>query len=286
MKTILVTVAICLLQLVSYGQNTLRPSLYFQNMNYYNPSAVDLGSTESGSVSVYGKHKFVDNQSDIWAKPTTFYLNHIGRIQSSNSFYSVSYLNDSYSFYNRSTLYLGYTYQTKWGRLGTLSFGSRIIGNVDAIQWDKLKIPHQETGKSLKASPDLNVGIQYQWKGLTAGISAKNLLRIPTKIEGSILLQSNREVYIHTSYLFKLGRHFQVAPFVLLYQEHNRVLDGGLYVSFLNRVSVSYLLRLEELRGIYSIDGNLSKRLRVGIAIDRSRLFTDNNVDVQAKYSF
>lgn len=85
---------------------------------------------------------------------------------------------------------------------------------------------------------------------------------------------------------FALQSIHTAVPFVLLYQEHNHVLDGGLHVSLYNRVSVSYILRLEKLRGVYSIDGNLSKRFWVGVAVDRFQLFTDNNVDVQVKYSF
>ncbi len=268
------------------GQNTIRPTIYFQDMNYYNPSAIPLDTLEDHRISVYGKYKIVENEDKIWNKPPSVFANYIGRIRKSNSFYTVSYINDIYSFYNRSTIYAGYTYQKKWGKSNVLSLGGRLVLNNDIINWTKLKIPHHETGKGIKFSPDLDLGIQYQIKGFTAGVSTKNVLGSSTKLEGEDLLKNWREAYFNVSYLFRIGKKVKVAPYALLYWERKLAIDGGLYLSLFNRVNVSYLLRVLELRSIYTLDVKIYKGLNVGLGFDHSKLLLDSNVDALIRYNF
>lgn len=269
-----------------FGQNTIRPNIYFQNMNYYNPSAITLDSSENYNVSLYGKHKFVENEDDIWKKPTTLLLNHSGRIRQSNSFYSLSYISDKYSFYNRNTVYAGYSHQIKLGSAGTLSLGGRVVLNFDAISWNKLELVHNKTGKSTRFSPDVDFGVQYQSKRFTTGLSSKNMMALSSNLDGSELLKNKREFYVNTSYELISRKNFRATPFLLLYTERKSFIDGGLTISAFNRIDASYTLRINELRGIYYLGVDITKGFQIGASLDRSALLPDNNLDVTIKYSF
>jgi type IX secretion system PorP/SprF family membrane protein len=284
-RKLYVLLLICLSPL-AYGQNTLRPGIYFQDMNYYNPSAVAMDTSEKYSMSIYGKQKFVENDAEIWNKPASLFVQHIGKIKEGKSFYSLSYLNDNYSFYTRNTVYAGYTYRKKWTKAGTLSFGGRAVLNFDRISWTKLRTPHGETGKTLKFTPDIDLGIQYQLRGFTAGLSSKNVLGLSCRLSGEELLKNRREAYFNVSYLFRIGRNFKVAPYALWYWERKTVIDGGMHFSLFNRVSISYLLRLHELRSIYAVETRIYQGLHLGVSADRSRLLPDNNLDLVLRYLF
>lgn len=283
---ILFTLFFFSLYLYTAAQNTLRPSVYFQDMNYYNPASIILDTGQRASVSLYGKHKFVSNDEEIWHKPTSLYLNHTGRIKESNAFYTLSYINDRYSFFNRHTIYAGYTRQKKWGRSNTLSFAGRLVLNADAINWNKLKLRDNQSGKSVKITPDLDLGIQYQSRGFTAGIAAKNLLSYTVKTEEKSIIKNWREFYINVSYRFTIRKNFQLAPYLLLYRERKTFADAGVFVSAWHRVNASYLLRINELRSIYTFDVTIYKGFNAGLAFDKSALLPDHNLDFVLRYTW
>lgn len=271
----------------AFAQQTIRPSIYLNDMNYYNASAISLTDTaERFSTSLYSKYKIVDADNETWNKPPSFMFHFMGKMGKSGSYYSFSYINDDYSFYNRNILYAGYIKQWKWGKTSRLNVGGRAVLNFDRMNWDRLSMPHNESGKGMKFTPDIDLGIQYQVWGLTAGISAKNLLGLSTKLEGYDLLKNRRESYLNVSYLFKIGKILKLGPYLQVCQERNTNLDAGLYITLFNRVSASYLLRVKELRSIYSLDLRLYKQLSIGLAVDHSAIMYDKNVDVRIKYNF
>ncbi|MFT4019225.1 MAG: hypothetical protein QM668_19840, partial [Agriterribacter sp.] len=132
MKTLYLTIATILLFQVIKAQNSIRPNIYLQNMQSYNPAAVAIDSNQHLQAAVYVKHRFVDNEDAIWNKPMNLWLSHAGRIGNTNSFYTVSYVNDRYSFFNRNAFYLGYVRRSNIG-VSSLSYGGRIVANMDAI---------------------------------------------------------------------------------------------------------------------------------------------------------
>jgi type IX secretion system PorP/SprF family membrane protein len=270
--------------LASSAQNSIRPNIYLQDMQYYNPASIALDSTQSSQAAIYGKYKSVDNQDDIWKKPMNLWLSHVGRIGSSNSFYTISYVNDVYSFYNRNAVYIGYVKQKKIGRSSVLSLGGRIVGNFDGIHWDKFELPHTESGSTKRFNPDLDLGVAYQFKKFKAGLGIKNLIASSSKIDGSTLLKNHREFNVNLSYQQNIGRQFAITPFVLLANERSTLIDAGLSFSLLNKVRASYALRVNELKSVITLDVDVYKGFSVGVAYDRSSLVSDNNFDFVLRY--
>lgn len=286
MKKIHLSLILLLLSLKVSGQNLLRPSINFQEMNYYNPSGIDMDSTQQYALSIHGKHKFIENNEAIWNKPATLYLNHYGRIGASNSFYAASYIRDQYSFFDRNTFYAGYGREVSFGNNRTIRFGGRAVFNFDAVSWENLKLIHSKKGNQIKFSPDLDLGLTYQSKQFMAGFSAKNVLSLSSKLEGEQLMKNRRTFYIHASYHLLIHKNFRATPFVLLHAERNTVADIGLSILLFKQMDASYTLRINELRGIYQLGYNIHNRLKLGVAIDRSALLPDHNMDVFLKYSF
>ncbi|MDQ6477555.1 type IX secretion system membrane protein PorP/SprF [Dyadobacter sp. LHD-138] len=182
--------------LATRAQNSIRPNIYLQDMQYYNPASVAIDSSQSSQTAIYGKYKSVDNEDDIWKKPMNLWLSHAARIGRSNSFYTISYVNDVYSFYDRNAIYLGYLRQQRIGKSSTLSFGGRLVGNLDAIHWDDFKLPHLKTGSSKRFNPDLDLGVVYQFRKLKAGLGVKNILANFSKIGGSTLLKKDQAKFL------------------------------------------------------------------------------------------
>src|SRR5690606_30063389 len=92
-----------------------------------------------------------------------------------------------------------------------------------------------------KLNADLDVGIQYQVKGLTLGISGKNLFASAVRIDGFDIIKDQREIYGNLSYNFGLfNRKIEIAPFFLLYKERNISLDAGLNAGLFQLVDISY----------------------------------------------
>ena len=286
MKKILLTAILGLVLSTSLAQNTLRPNIYFQNMHYYNTAAGIEDTSAHASFSLYAKYKFVPSDNEgIWKKPVNLYFNHIYHINAKNSV-NVSYIYDGYSYYNRNIVYLGYTRMFHWGKSSRLNLGARAVLNFNGFDWDKFASVHSSS-PAMKLNADLDFGVQYQWKGLTVGASGKNLFASSVKIDGIRYIQDRREVYGNLSYNFGLfKRKLELAPFVLLYAERDFDLDAGLNVSLFKRVSVSYAIRVLELRSIYSIRGNFMKHFQIGAAVDHSAIYSDVNIDFLLAYRF
>lgn len=270
-----------------YAQNTLRPNIYFQNMHYYNTASGIEDTAFRASFGGYAKYKYVHSDNDeVWVKPVNLYFNHIYNLDSKNSI-NASYLYDGYSFYNRNIIYLGYTRMFRWGKSSRLNLGARTVINFNAINWDKLgQISDHPTGK-LRVNADLDFGFQYQVKGLTFGLSAKNLFASSVKADGLELIKDQREIYGNLSYNFKLFRQkAELAPFFLFYKERNFNLDAGLNLGLFQKVDISYAIRILELRNIFVLRGNIGKHFQAGASFDYSIIFSDYNMDLLVVYRF
>lgn len=280
--TLLIT---CLCVFTGYGQSTLRPNIYFKNMNYYNAAAGAADTAAKYDLSIYGKQKLVDND-EVWKKPMSLFVNYIGKLKKVPGFYSVGYINDRYSFYDRNTVYAGYGYQWRFSGTNRLSVGARAIVNFDHVNWRKLPQIENKTTSSLYFTPDLDLGIQYQVKGFTLGISTKNIISTSEYVDGEMLLENQREFYSNISYAFNIKQKITIAPYVLLYKERASGIDMGVYLSFFDRVNVSYLFRLKEFRNVYSLGVNVFKGLYIGVAADHSSIYSDVNLDFMIGYKF
>jgi len=283
MKNVCVTIAIIVLSQGLNAQNSIRPNIYLQDMQYYNPAVVAIDSNHRLQTAVYGKHKWVDNEDGIWKKPMNIWVSHAGRIGHGNSFYTVSYVNDRYSFFNRNALYLGYVRQIKKGA-SIFSYGGRIVANIDVVNWSRFELPHNKTGKTGYFNPDLDLGAAYQYKRLTIGAGLKNLVSTGTKDAGATLLRNHREINISLSYRQNIGRQFAITPFVLLANERSTLMDAGLCFTLFNRINASYALRVNELKSVIVLDANVYKGWSIGMAYDRSSLVSDNNFDFVVRH--
>lgn len=277
-------VAVSVVQL-SLAQNSIWPNIYLQDMQYYNPASVAIDSNQHSQTTVYGEYKSVENDDAIWNKPMNIWLSHAGRIGEGNSFYTVSYVNDQYSYFSRNALYIGYVRQAKIGRSSIFSYSGRIVANIDHVNWDKFELPHNKNGKSVYFNPDLDLGVSYQFKALSTSIGFKNILGTSAKINDATLLKNKREVNVNLSYRQRItGDQFTITPFVLLAHERSTLIDAGLCFTVMNRFRASYALRVNELKSVIVLDADVTKNWSIGVAYDRSSLVSDNNIDLVLRF--
>ncbi len=283
MRKLLIFVLFIFMSEMVYSQNTLRPNIYFNQMNYYN-IAGDIGDSTVGHLlSYYTKDKIIAN--DSWTKPMTTMLSYMERLNGKPVTYSSAYIYDSYSYFDRHTFYAGYSYARKFGDLHHLSAGIRAVLNFDRIKWDQLELSNR-TGSGLRFTPDLDLGIQYQLKGLTAGLASKNLFAASAEYDGEQLIENQREVYANLSYNFRIRQKFRLAPYLMYHQGMKSDIDLGLNLSYKNTFDISYQLRVLELRSIYIAKAKMYKGFYIGASFDSSILYQDNNIDVMLAYKF
>jgi len=268
------------------AQNNIRPSFHFGDMNLYNPANLPLKTWQTNYFSLQTNYKFVKNEDEIWNKPPSFLLNYIGETKHSGLYYSVGYFNDSYSFFNRNNISGGVVYRMRLGEMSSLSFGARISVNFDVVNWNKLMLPLARNGAGLMLSPDLDLGVEYSWKKLRIGLASKNIIGFRTKIDDEVLIQNERLTSLSASYLFNVGSNFEIAPLAMVYFDNRMIYDVGVYFRAYEYVSVSYVLRANELRSIISADVRLIRNLYLGVAIDFSPMLPDKNFCVALRYGF
>ena len=161
-----------------------------------------------------------------------------------------------------------------------ITFGARAAFYLDNINEENIS---QDVDSSIGGSyfsPDLDLGIQYQWKGLILAVSGKNLFKNSVNIEGEPIIQNQREFNTMLSYQFYFGEKFGIAPLVFLSQERSLKTAVGLNLSFSKKIDFSYLLRIEELRSIITLGTQVGEKLHVGIAVDNSSILGDINTDL------
>jgi len=285
MKTSLRVLFLVVTAVHSYAQHYLSPSLYNRDMNYFNPASLPIDSASKHYVSVLGKRKFVANDKEIWDKPVTILANFISRTSNPKGLFSVAYLNDRYSYFSRNGIYGGYIREIPLGR-ARLSLSARGVLNVDRIRWGDLTFPVSEEGTSVRFTPDLDFGAEFRAGGFSLGAAVHNILEGKVTIREADAIRNIRAFVFHSAYRFGLGRQVKVSPYMLVRLKRNILLDAGLSASLFNRVTLSYTLRVNELRGIYAAEARIMKKLFIGVALDRSPLYPDHNGDLLLRYQF
>ena len=287
MRTLLFTMVFCtIMPVLTMAQYNMRPSAYFQDMLFYNPASIPEMSAESQRLLVYSRTKIIPDNEGIWEKSPTFYADYLGINDENNSYFTVSLMNDNYSFFSRNSVYGGYGKNFNLGNNSTLTLGGRLVLHTDLVNWSDYQLPHNETGRSFRLSPDMDFGVQLRWKSLNFGTSVKNTLGITQELDGAGFIQTQRAFIVNTSYDFTVKDRFIVAPYVLLYSELKTEIDLGLFLSFERKVNFSYLIRVNELRSTFTLEGRLYNSLSIGAAYDQSPLLPSNNLDIFVRYFF
>jgi type IX secretion system PorP/SprF family membrane protein len=282
MKKILPYIFICVFGITN-AQSTFRPSIYLNNLNYYNPAS-GWNKDMTGEASIYLQHKFVNN--DLFVKPTNIFANYLGNTNGKKHHFSASYIFDMYSFYTRNIFSGGYAYSLDFEEKGNLTFGTRVSFALDYI--NQKKIEQSINGKvgGLRFSPDFDLGINYRYKGLDIGIGARNIVGTKTKISGETIFNNQRLLNFSASYQYFIKDKFGIAPMVMLHLERNFGFDAGLNLNFWRIVDVGYIFRLNQFRNIGTLGVNIAKKYYIGFAADKALLTTDVNADFTFRYKF
>jgi hypothetical protein len=286
MKT-LFTIAFCIiLPVLTMAQYNMRPSAYYQDMLFYNPASIPEMGEASQRILLYSRSKIIPENEGIWEKGPTFYADYLSINEKKKSYFTVGYMNDNYSFFNRNSLYGGYGKYIELGTNSTLTFGGRLALHSDIVNWSNYQLPHSETGRSLRLSPDMDLGAQFQWNAFKLGASFKNTIGVTQMLDDEGIITTQRAFVINTSYDFTINDRLIVAPYVLLYTELKTEIDAGLFLSFDRIVNFSYLIRVNELRSIFTLEGRLFRDLSIGAAYDQSPLLPSNNLDIFVRSFF
>lgn len=286
MKATYLFVLALLLPIISLAQYNLRPNAFHQDMLFYNPASRPDMADNDQRLILYSQTKVIPENDPIWDKGTSFFANYLKTNEETNIFFQVGYVHDSYSFFSRNTLYAGVGKEFSLGEHSSITFAGNAVLHSDLISWSDFQLPTTEDGNSLRISPDIDFGAQYQWKGFKLGASVRNIISLSQELDDAEIIRSQRAVVMHTSYDFTIMKHITLAPYFMLHTEMNTEIDAGLFLSLFDRVNASYLLRINELRSIFMLEVRAYKGLSLGGTYDTSPLFPDNHIDIFARYFF
>lgn len=268
-----------------YAQQSFRPGIYFNHMNYYNPAS-GWDQEMRGEASLYIQHKLIN--SDVFVKNApNIFANYIGSIgEKRRHHFSASYTFDKYSYYVRNIINGGYAYSLDFGSKGYLTFGTRVSLALDYVNGNDFEEPLGNNISGLRVLPDFDLGIDYRFKGLNIGIGARNIVATKARAEGYALYHNQRLIHLYVSYQFFIKQKVGLAPIAMVHYERNFGVDLGLNLNILKVVDVSYIFRTNHLRHIGTLGVKFAKRFYIGVAVDGAMLTSDINADLNLRYRF
>lgn len=285
MKNLYILIFAVLLPIYGQAQNQSRPSAYYQDMLFYNPAALPDMEEFSNRFLLNTRSKIIE-ENPVFEGRTSIIGNFLTVNEENSRFFQAGFMIDRYSFFNRNSIYVGIGQSFSLGEHSSITFAGNVTMHTDLINWSNFSLPHNETGNSFRLSPDLDVGTQFRWKNLKLGGSIKNIIGISQNLEGSDIINTKRVVVLNTSYDFHIGQKVTLAPYVLFYQETRNELDAGLFFSYAKMLNASYLLRVNELRSIFTVESRIINGFSLGVSYDTSPLLPDNNLDIFVRYFY
>lgn len=285
MKKLYFLLTAFLLPFFGFCQNQIRPSAYYQDMLFYNPAALPEMEEFESRFLLNARNRFIDENA-VFEGRTSLIGNFLTVNKEKSSYLQAGFMTNQYSFFNRNSLYFGAGKSYKLGDHSSITFGGNVTMHTDLINWSNFQLPHSETGNSFRLSPDLDFGTQFQWKNLKLGGALKNIIGLSQNLEGSEIINTKRVVVFNTSYDFHIGQKFILAPYVLFYQEVRNELDVGLFLNYDRMINVSYLIRVNELRSIFTFESRVIQGFSIGASYDTSPLLPDNSLDIFVRYFY
>lgn len=282
MKKLLLSVIACT-GFTAMSQNLLVQDMHFQNMNFINPSVGIADTAMNHDVQLYGAHRVVPGND--YSKNPTVLAQYIGNVDKIKGRLMAGYVYDQYSYFTNNTFQIGYATTLKKGNhhfdLGIRSLMTLIYEKVDWVTNEGEIKKRSATGNT-----DLDLGVQYRIKGWSVGVSAKNLFNNTLINNGYEIFSNERVFYMNASYEHTFGEKFKLAAFALPHYTTSFQIDFGVNAKFWNRLDVSYMLRMKELRHIARVSGMITKHLYAGISVGAGHVNSDIRTHAMIGYRF
>ena len=280
-KIFIIVILCCCCTYLS-GQDIIKPNIYSKSVNLYNPASEVVREDRYKNLDIYGRYKFVDN--DIWRKDMNLILNYTGRSENLKGFYMLSYLYDNYSYYNRHTLSAGYGTGWSLSENSSINIGVRGVFNIDDVKWSGLYNSVEDISRNHNKyiTPDIDIGLEYEFKKLRLGLSVKNLAGIERKVQrDGITLINRRLLFFDAAYKFSLSEKLEMESHLSTYFERSITADIGSTLTYGKRYNLLYNFRLLELRHTAGIlIDDIIKGVSFGVVYDISHIHIDHNLDL------
>ena len=129
MRRLIFIFIFCFLLKDAFAQYLLKQNIYYEDMNYYNPSISFSDTSRVYHAAFYTKYKFLT--SSIYSeKPYDFYTSFQGLTQDGFGHFVAGFSYDGYSFFDRYLLFGGYGYKWNFNK-HYLGIGARLLFQFD-----------------------------------------------------------------------------------------------------------------------------------------------------------
>ncbi len=200
---------------------------------------------------------------------------------------TISFLatNDNYSFFNRTSIGIGYS--TRYEKNGWfLQPGFRVIGNIDNYNLSKIHISGVESTNRVqtKLLADIDAGLTMGWRKLEVQLAYNNLCKTNLEVNRQTIISNKPNWLINVRYRFDLGEKWELTPFIQMYNERATSYDIGVQTGIKSKFHFGYQIRLINLYNIYHINFNATKDLQIRVAAAHSLLTKDIVAEVGLSY--
>ena len=261
-----------------FAQDLVKPGIHSKGLNIHNPASETIKDDRYQSIDVYGKQKFIDNPA--WNKDMNIMLSYAARVGRESGFWTVSYLYDNYSYYNRHILSLGYGKGWSLSEKKYLSVGIRGVLNSNDVKWQKLyNYQGHNMRQSLYMMPDMDMGVEYCFGKIRTGISLRNIFATTRYLhKEGVILYDRRMLFYDIEYKHLLAKDFKIGYHISAYLERDIIADVGFLVEYKEKYNFIYNFRLLETRHIGGFMVNFEK-INLGVVYDISHLHIDHNIE-------
>lgn len=282
MKRYLIVTSLLLIGLVCNAHSFQTRNNFLVERNYYNPAANFL--TDGSYLKTYSMYEF-DIPALAGRKPLDTNLDFYFNRPDYSVFASVSH--DEYSYFKGHCLSAGYNHTfTFGGGNHILRVGGRFLLGFNHVDFSKL--PYGDSGKAMLLSPDLDLGVEYQYRILHLGASVKNILSLGSRYEGveyinwprAYMLQAFVDVKLH-------GEDVMLYPFMTLGINQNMMFIVGTDLDIFHYVRLGYSFRVPDLHHNFNASVDICKRvaINVGYSFSTAHKFSALHAAILVKLS-
>lgn len=127
----------------------------------------------------------------------------------------------------------------------------------------------------------------YCFHRFEIGVAGKNLFASHYSPAGT-LLKNNRDLYVHLSYDFLLGKRKRIAFKPVLMSTPTHVLNSylGLELGLYNKVFIEYSCRFSQIRNQFVLTYRILEKANIGLAFTQSMIRSDYNYGLRLAYQF
>lgn len=253
-------------------------NMYEKNLIFYNPASIAEDSTEVIYINRFKTPNISFNPSFSHSFLSVGY-----QFKNIKGRFHLNYNFNQYSYFNQNLISLGYSYPVQIGKEHLLSFGTRLIGTFNSIQYEQLSYSNFNQTREVSINPDLDFGVHYKWKGISAAIGLKHLISPKVKKDGIVYIENPLTANFLFSYKHRIKSDWFVKPRVLIYKEYYWTYKPGLNFGLDNKFEAGATFDIPSYHLGYNAGIYIKNSMGIFVSMDHHLITETKHFEIMLK---